>query len=84
MKPLGDRNAHYWKVIGMAKACEAEPQAAFASGDLSSRDWAELIENCRGCPRPAACDRLLAAFPTLQSPPDYCVNRSALTKSKSD
>lgn len=79
VKPLGSRRAHFWLLQGMLRRTGADAQSAMDRGDLSSEEWASLVETCRGCDAPCACRRFLddpAAART--APPAYCRNAQAL------
>ena len=81
MKPLGARRAHYWLLQGMLKRSGADAQSAFESGELSSEEWAALVESCRGCRAPCACKSFLEdPHATRQEPPAYCQNAQALAE----
>ena len=82
MKPLGARDRHYWLLQGMLRRSGADAGAAFERGDLSSEDWAGLIEACRTCEKPCACRALLdnPAGDVGDTPPPYCRNAQALAK----
>ena len=74
MKPIGNTMDHYWRVIGMANATATDLVSSMSSGQLSARDWADMVEACRRCDWVPECDRLLASDPTLSDAPARCAN----------
>lgn len=59
-RPLGPRNSHYWKLQQMLRVVGADAAAAFDDGELSSEEWAGMVETCRGCDWVAGCSRYMA------------------------
>ncbi len=86
MKPLGDRTQHYWLAQRMAQLTQTDLVAAMARAQLSQEDWAEMVENCRGCDWEAGCDRYLEAHErdaqTEESAPEACVNKDRFKRLK--
>jgi hypothetical protein len=81
MKPLGSRGTHYWLLQGMLQRSGADAVTAFESGALAPRDWAAMVEACRGCRAPCACRTFLDAPEAMrQNPPAYCENAPALAE----
>ncbi len=81
MKPLRSQRAHYWLLQGMLRKSGADAVTAFDQGDMSSDDWAQLIESCRSCSAPCACRAFLDdPNATRAAPPEYCKNAEALEK----
>ena len=48
-RPLGDERRHYWLAVAMAQTTGADMQGALQDGTVTSGDWAELVQRCRGC-----------------------------------
>ena len=76
MKPLGERNAHFWLAQRMAKISETDLVAAMEKARLTQADWADIVQACRGCDWTAGCKRWLdrQSVP-VDSAPEPCVNR---------
>lgn len=77
MKPLGDTRSHFWRIQRMAQVTETDLSAAMAQAELSSAEWAEMVEACRGCDWAEGCERWLAAHSAESEamPPRTCRNR---------
>jgi hypothetical protein len=87
MHVLGERMAHLRLVCGMAKATGTDVVRAFDYGDLSSEEWAEMVETCRGCEAADACAHWLADAPHWDEAPGVCLNQkrfAALRKKAED
>lgn len=87
MKPLGDRNDHFWLAQRMAKCTQVDLVAAMQRAALSQEDWAEMVEHCRGCAWGAGCGRWLNRHdrerPQItEEVPGACVNRERFAKIK--
>ncbi|SFM46565.1 DUF6455 family protein [Shimia aestuarii] len=84
MKPLGESNTHYWLAQRMAKVTETDLVAAMAQAELSQAEWAEMVEDCRGCDWTRGCKRWLAEHDTesAEAPPRDCVNQDKFEKLK--
>ncbi|SMP14649.1 DUF6455 family protein [Shimia sagamensis] len=86
MKPLGDRTDHYWLAQRMAQLTQTDLVAAMTRAQLSQEDWAEMVENCRGCDWEAGCDRYLTAHErdalTEERAPAPCVNKDRFKRLK--
>lgn len=82
MKPLGSPLTHYWLLKGMVRRTGADAVSAFEDGALSPEDWAGLVEACRGCTDPEACQRLLSRIAEEDeegaAAPSYCLNAEKL------
>lgn len=78
-KKLGDEVDHFWLVQRMAKTAQIDLAAAFEAGDLTSEDWAAMVECCRGCAWTDGCkDWLAVPDQSAEIPPDTCLNRSRM------
>ena len=84
MKPLGESNTHYWLAQRMAKVTETDLVAAMAQAELTQAEWAEMVEDCRGCDWTRGCKRWLAEHDTAgaETPPEACVNQTKFEKMK--
>jgi len=80
MQNLGDARAHFWRVIKMAKACEADLSSALDDEKINIAEYADMITACRACTDVEKCDRLLAEQARVDQAPDYCVNRDTFAK----
>lgn len=76
MKPLGPPRAHYFRVLGMARATGLDLVSAFDAGRLDNDTWSCMVERCRGCAWAEGCDSWLDAGATADIPPRECLNRA--------
>ena len=76
-RPLGDPRVHLMRVRRMAKAVGADPAAAQNAGLLEHDDWVAMVERCRTCEIPAACDRWLDGI-TLREADEQTPGRSSM------
>lgn len=74
MKPLGDRNRHYWLAQRMAKTTGADLVKAHQAGALSQEEWAQMVQNCRACDWTEGCARWLQRTVKADTVPDTCAN----------
>ncbi|WP_353308653.1 DUF6455 family protein [Shimia sp. NS0008-38b] len=86
MKPLGDRRHHYWLAQRMAQLTQTDLVAAREAAALSQKDWAEMVEHCRGCDWEAGCGRWQAQQALADSPaenaPEGCANQARFAQLK--
>lgn len=83
LAPLGDRTDHYWLISRMAKLTGTDLVKAMDAAQLSQTDWAEMVEDCRGCDWSAGCERWLdRTTEPQQEAPGSCVNRARFTALK--
>ena len=82
MKPLGDRKRHYWLAQRMAKTSGTDLVSVYAAGDLSQKQWAGMVEACRGCDWIEACERWLAKTEAADEVPSSCPNCGAFMELK--
>ena len=76
MHRLGDRNAHYWLALRMAKATGADLTGAVEAHTLEQADWATMVERCRACTWAEGCQRWLSDPENAQaSVPVDCANQ---------
>ncbi|MCG7493734.1 DUF6455 family protein [Thalassobius sp. Cn5-15] len=86
MKPLGNLKRHFWLVKRMAKTTGVDLAAARDGGQLSQKDWAQMVSRCRTCSTPEACSRWLdsaALNGGAEVQPEYCENKDRLNSLKS-
>lgn len=75
MKPLGDSTKHYWLAQRMAKITETDLAKAMQTADLTQADWANMVQECRGCTWVGKCETWLARQDAPASrTPSECVN----------
>ena len=79
-RPLGDPRVHLMRVRRMAKAVGADPAAAQNAGLLEHDDWVAMVERCRTCEIPAACDRWLDGRNKTKDVRQGCLNARVLAK----
>lgn len=83
VRPLGPMTEHYWLANKMAKATGADLVRAFADGDLSSQDWSDVVQRCRGCAWVQQCQCWLGQTEWGdQTVPSACVNSETLKRLK--
>lgn len=86
MKPLGDRNAHFWMVQRMAQVTDTDLVAAMQQAELSQEDWAEMVEQCRGCDWETGCCKYLESHERADQheavAPEPCQNRKRFLQLK--
>lgn len=84
MKPLGDRNRHYWLAQRMAKTTGADLVAAHKTGALPQQEWAQMVQNCRSCDWTEGCARWLQQTASADTVPETCVNCGRFTELRSE
>lgn len=72
---LGNLRDHYWRVLRMASKIGLDLVAVRKKGDLSSGDWSEIVQACRGCEWAEECDRWVHRSDMVECVPSTCVNR---------
>lgn len=75
IRPLGTIREHYWRVVGMASRIGVNLVSAFKDGQLSSREWADMVRTCRGCEWAAKCDKWMDRTEAAPCAPATCLNR---------
>ncbi|WP_238547951.1 DUF6455 family protein [Meridianimarinicoccus roseus] len=80
-KPLGDVNTHFWLVQDMARAAGVDLVEEVREGRLTTREWAEMVQTCRGCAweRDGGCSRWME-LQTFEAPvevPARCANEAS-------
>ena len=74
VKPLGDRKRHYWLAQRMAKTTGPNLVSAYDQGALDQQEWAQMVQNCRGCTWTEGCERWLLGRESSASVPESCAN----------
>jgi formate dehydrogenase maturation protein FdhE len=74
VKPLGDRKRHFWMAQRMAKTTGANLVAAYDQGELDQQEWAQMVQNCRGCDWTEKCERWLQNNAQSEIVPESCPN----------
>jgi hypothetical protein len=78
MRPLGDERLHMRLLEEMSQAVGADLVRAYQDGLISNADWAEMVQQCRGCSEPGKCRKWLDAQETAPEAPAYCSNSEQL------
>ncbi|MDA7429964.1 DUF6455 family protein [Primorskyibacter aestuariivivens] len=81
MRPLGPRLSHFWKLQNMLRVTGTDATEAFDQGDLTQKQWAELVETCRGCQWTGGCNRYMERARLAghqEDAPPQCRNQEAL------
>lgn len=83
VRPLGAMTEHYWLAKKMAKASGADLVQAFADDRLSSQDWSDIVQRCRGCDWAQQCQCWLGQTEWGdQTVPSVCANSEMLERLK--
>jgi len=78
MNRLGNLRQHFWKTLRMSKALGVDLSEEMATGRLSQKGYAELVQTCRGCAWSEGCEDWLAAQNGARAPvPGGCANQPA-------
>ena len=72
-KKLGDSNRHFWLAQRMAKVTNTDLVQAMEKAELSHKDWAEMVHQCRGCDWVKGCESWLLG----QQADDTCLDNTA-------
>lgn len=76
---LGDPDLHFWLTRSVARVMGVSFSEAMAKDQLSPKDYADLVNECRGCPRATACQQWLAEQADLtRTAPPGCRNSGVL------
>lgn len=75
MKQLGDVHYHYWLTLGMARAVGVSLTDALYEGQISRRQYADIVTRCRLCEWNCGCTEWLARQTDIADEvPESCVN----------
>ncbi|MEL6958529.1 MAG: DUF6455 family protein [Pseudomonadota bacterium] len=80
MRPLGQTKRHVLLVNGMAKAVGVDLSSASDDGALTQDAYADMVNRCRGCAAPGACETLLRSPDGTDRTPSYCRNADILAR----
>jgi len=83
MQILGQLMRHVRLVAGMAKSTEIDLVGAVNAGDLTQKDWADMVQTCRKCSWAGDCPEWLAAHQNEDCAPDTCLNQARFGALKS-
>lgn len=83
MRILGNLMHHLQRVLQMAKATQTDLVKAYATGELSQLQWAEMVQTCRGCAWSGQCQGWLARNEAVATAPKNCLNRDRFARLKS-
>ncbi|WP_170758459.1 DUF6455 family protein [Ruegeria lacuscaerulensis] len=75
MPHLGELMTHLRLVLRMGRATGTDVVAAHRQGHLTQQDWADMIQNCRGCEWANQCPDWLDQHETVPGAPQPCRNR---------
>jgi uncharacterized membrane protein YebE (DUF533 family) len=67
---------HVWLAQRMGRAADVDLGRAYADGQLTQKDWADIVQTCRGCSWAPQCDRWLARHDHEPCAPTTCLNRA--------
>ncbi|MGV6805702.1 MAG: DUF6455 family protein [Ruegeria sp.] len=73
---------HVRLALRMGQVTGTDIVSAHRHGRLSQKDWAEMIQNCRGCEWAEECACWLETRDQLVSAPRICPNRKRFAKLK--
>ncbi len=82
LRPLGDERLHLRLLEEMSQTVGADLVRAYEDGQISSENWANMVQQCRGCAEPGKCQKWLATRETAAETPAYCSNRAVLDELK--
>lgn len=80
MSGTGNPREHPLRVSAMAKANGISLTEAMAKEKLTQFEYAQMIQQCRRCPRPGQCQMMLRVGTLNGKPPEFCMNRDMMTK----
>lgn len=75
MTVLGKLMEHVRLVGRMAKATDTDLVGAYAAGELSQAEWAEMVQTCRSCAWAGHCGEWLDSNEAVACAPNTCLNR---------
>lgn len=78
MQPLGDALVHLRLLGLMAKTVDVDLAKAFAEGEITPEDWANMVNRCRACACVEKCERWLATHEHALEAPVECNNANCL------
>ena len=86
MHRLGDPRTHLQLMCRMGQHAGVDLAQAHATGQLTQREWADMVQACRRCAWGADCGGWLDQVDCDGDPPERCPNKSrfALLKSNAE
>lgn len=75
MPRLGEIMAHLRLVLRMGQVTGTDLAAAYRDGHLKHEDWAEIVQQCRGCTWARTCPEWLGRREQIDHAPCTCPNR---------
>lgn len=76
MQILGQLMRHVRLVAAMAKSTRTDLVGAVQVGDLTQKDWADMVQTCRKCSWVGDCPDWLATHQKAKGAPATCLNRT--------
>ena len=75
MTVLGDARRHFWLTIGMSRRLGVDLNEAIRDDVLTTMEYTDLVNRCRGCAWADGCESWQAAHPgAVSEVPENCVN----------
>ena len=82
---LGDPATHFWLTRSAARAMGVNLSEAMAAGQLTARDYSEMVTNCRACRAVAGCQHWLATEAVTRcSAYESCLHKGLLERLQDD
>ena len=76
---LGNPELHFWLTRSVARVMGVNLSDAIARDQLTPKGYADLVTECRGCPRVSSCQNWLAEqLDVTRTAPPGCRNSAAL------
>lgn len=76
VEPLGDPSRHFWMTRSVARSLGVSLSEAMAQGDISAKDYADMVTRCRRCHHVECCEKWLGTQALMAKyAPDFCVNK---------
>jgi len=76
MPRLGEMMTHFRLALRMGRTTGTDIVAAHQKGHLTQQDWAEMIQQCRGCSWAQDCPDWLDVHESVTDAPHTCPNRN--------
>ncbi|WP_298852399.1 DUF6455 family protein [uncultured Ruegeria sp.] len=83
MSRLGEIMTHLRLVLRMGQATGTDLAAAYRDGHLRHEEWAEIVQQCRGCAWAKDCPEWLEQREQVNQAPCTCPNRERFADLKS-
>ncbi|NOC43795.1 MULTISPECIES: DUF6455 family protein [unclassified Ruegeria] len=82
MTHLGEIMTHLRLVLRMGQTTGTDLAAAYRKGHLKQQEWAEIVQQCRGCSWARDCPEWLERREQVEQAPTTCPNRKYFTALK--